>query len=338
MTGSALAERRSRGQAVAFCLSQGSFCSRKEIRAMDRRRYVPSPEGLETRTMMSTTTTGSLFRTSATTSQPLPITFQQKTERIEKVPLNLRALQPNRYLPPDTIHQIQLGLFEIIDGMGKPPSSALTSYNLAMRRIVFNSSLSKSRVDLLNHSFTGVLRVSNTPEPGLTTLATAVNQLISQVDTASVNPAFLGANDNAYLLQLAIVLGQPMPAPRTPTIAKTSGAQINPRVSVTPLSNPTFVGTYEYGTTMQMMIVSTNEVIGSAIVAKNGQYSLRITTPLPVGKYNLAVRAVDEVGHISHASRVFGLKVVPPKHHHTAQQILVGQPTPAGPLVSTTTK
>ena len=40
-----------------------------------------------------------------------------------------------------------------------------------------------------------------------------------------------------------------------------------------------------------------------------------VTTPLPVGKYHLALYAVDEVGHVSHASRIFGLQVVPPKHH-----------------------
>ena len=49
-------------------------------------------------------------------------------------------------------------------------------------------------------------------------------------------------------------------------------------------------------------------------MAKNNAYTLQVTTPLPVGKYHLAVYAVDEVGHVSHASRVFGLKVVPPKH------------------------
>jgi hypothetical protein len=135
------------------------------------------------------------------------------------------------------------------------------------------------------------------------------------VDTASIRTTFLATNDNAYILQLAIVLGQQMPAPRVPTIAKTTGHQVNPRVSVTPLSNPTFIGSYEYGTTIQMIEAATSTVIGTAVVAKNGQYSLRVSTPLAVGKYHLAVRAVDEVGHISHASRVFGLQVVPPKHH-----------------------
>src|SRR5690242_6236307 len=49
------------------------------VRAMDRRRYVPSPEGLEVRTMLSTSTAGSplaFLGGSSTTTQTLPITFQ----------------------------------------------------------------------------------------------------------------------------------------------------------------------------------------------------------------------------------------------------------------------
>ncbi len=90
---------------------------------------------------------------------------------------------------------------------------------------------------------------------------------------------------------------------------------MNPRVAVTPLPAPTYVGSYESGTTIQMVNVTTGQVIGTSIVSQNGQYALHITTPLAVGKYHLAVRAVDEVGHVGHASRVFGLQVVPPKHH-----------------------
>ena len=82
------------------------------------------------------------------------------------------------------------------------------------------------------------------------------------------------------------------------------------------------------------MVEHHQAVIGTAIVAKNGQYALHISTPLAVGKYKLIVQAVDEVGHISHASRVFGLQIVPPKHQ-TAQEVLVGQATPQGPLAST---
>jgi hypothetical protein len=281
---------------------------------MDRRRFVPAPEGLEVRTMLSTTGSGFLG-TGSSTTQSLPITFQQKELRIQKMPENLRALQPNRLLPPETINQIQLGLNEIISQANPPPPKALTNYNLEMRKIVFNTSLSTSNVQMLNHMFSAVMNSTAAPNPGLTNLVSGVNQLVSQVDTASINPTFLASNDNAYILQLALVLGQQMPAPRAPTITKGTGHQVNPRVAVTPLAEPTYVGSYEYGTTIQMVNTANGAVIGTAIVSKNGQYALRISTPLAIGKYHLAVRAVDEVGHISHASRLFGLQVVPPKHH-----------------------
>jgi hypothetical protein len=281
---------------------------------MDRRRFVPAPEGLEVRTMLSTTGSGFLG-TGSSTTQSLPITFQQKELRIQKMPENLRALQPNRLLPPETINQIQLGLNEIISQANPPPPKALTNYNLEMRKIVFNTSLSTSNVQMLNHMFSAVMNSTAAPNPGLTNLVSGVNQLVSQVDTASINPTFLASNDNAYILQLALVLGQQMPAPRAPTITKGTGHQVNPRVAVTPLAEPTYGGSYEYGTTIQMVNTANGAVIGTAIVSKNGQYALRISTPLAIGKYHLAVRAVDEVGHISHASRLFGLQVVPPKHH-----------------------
>ncbi len=284
---------------------------------MDRRRFVPAPDGLEVRTMLSPVA-GSFgfFGYGLNTTQSLPITFQQKELRIQKIPYNLRFTQPNRFLPPDTVHQIQLGMNQIMSQLTLSPPQALTNYNLLMRHIVFNSSLSTTNVHQLNNAFTAVLKADHTPEPGLTNLVTSVNQLVSQVDTASVQPVFLATNDNAYLLQLAIVIGQQMPAPRIPTITRATGNQVNPRVAVTPLATPTYTGTYVYGTMIQLINAKTNEILGQTVVNKNGQFALHITTPLSVGKYHLAIRAVDEVGHIGHASRVFGLKVVPPRHHH----------------------
>jgi len=285
---------------------------------MDRRRFVPAPEGLEVRMMLATTGSGfSFLGSGSNTTQTLPITFPQKELRIQKMPTNLRALQPDRTLPPITINQIQLGLNEIMSQINPAPPRGLTNYNLEMRNIVHNTSLSAGNVLMLNHMFSTILIATDTPNPGLTNVVSGVNQLVSQVDTASISPTFLATNDNAYILQLALVLGQQMPAPRAPTITKGTGHQQNKRVAITPLYAPTYVGSYEYGTTIQMVNVATGQVIGTAIVAKNGQYALHITTPLAVGKYHLAVRAVDEVGHVSHASRVFGLQVVPPKKHHT---------------------
>ena len=70
---------------------------------MDRRRFVPAPEGLEVRTMLATTGSSFSLLGSGTTTQTLPITFAQKELRIQKMPTNLRALQPDRFLPPGRI-------------------------------------------------------------------------------------------------------------------------------------------------------------------------------------------------------------------------------------------
>ena len=64
---------------------------------MDRRRFVPSSESLEGRAMLTTSATGNalnFFGGTSATTQNLPITFQQKEMRIEKMPLNLRACSP----------------------------------------------------------------------------------------------------------------------------------------------------------------------------------------------------------------------------------------------------
>ncbi|WP_165235556.1 Ig-like domain-containing protein [Aquisphaera insulae] len=266
--------------------------------------------------MLSTTSASglNLFGSGTSSTQNIPITFAQKQLRIQKVPYNMRALQPNRYLPPELITQIQLGLEQSINTMVKPPSQALTNYNNVLRDITFKTSISSGNASRLNHAFEAVLRAAQTPEPALTTLVSSVSQLVTQVDTASIQPNFLATNDSAYILQAALILGQKMPAPRAPTIAKSSGSQINPRAFASPLSTPSFVGSYEFGTTVQMVNVHTGEVLGSAVVSSNNQYALHVTTPLAVGKYTLAVQAVDEVGHISRASQTFGLQIVPPKN------------------------
>ena len=84
-TGSAVLARTSCGRGPGRGTPRDLPVLPQEIRAMDRRRYVPSPEGLEVRTMLSTTSSG-IFGGSTTTTQTLPITFQQKELRIQKMP------------------------------------------------------------------------------------------------------------------------------------------------------------------------------------------------------------------------------------------------------------
>ena len=235
------------------------------------------------------------------------------------------------------IEQIQLGMYQVMGRMTPPPSTALTNYNLATAqdRLQFVAQPRRT-AQLLNSGFRGVLRSANTPDPGLTTLTTAVDQLVTQVDTASVNPTFLATNDNAYLLQLATVLGAADAPAEGADDLQGLGVQVSPGVNVTPLAHPYFAGTYEYGTTMQMIDPAAgNAVVGQAAVAKNGQYQIKVSTPLNVGQtYKFRMLAVDEAEHFSQASRQFVVKVVPPKNQAQAHTVTLGQATPQGPLAS----
>ena len=41
---------------------------------------------------------------------------------------------------------------------------------------------------MLNHMFSSMMISTDAPNPGLTNVVSGVNQLVSQVDTASINP------------------------------------------------------------------------------------------------------------------------------------------------------
>ena len=112
--------RMSRGSSKSLAFSKISLFSPQGDPRDGPPPFCSRAEGLEVRTMLSTTGSGFLGSGSNTT-QNLPITFPQKELRIQKMPTNLRALQPNRFLPPETINQIQLGLNEIMSQIEPAP-------------------------------------------------------------------------------------------------------------------------------------------------------------------------------------------------------------------------
>ena len=93
---------------------------------MDRRRFIPRSEGMESRMMLSTTPNSSaLGALTPASSQILPITIQDKLLRIERLPGSLRTLSPNRFLPKDVISEIQAGLTSMVSTLHPAPSSVL---------------------------------------------------------------------------------------------------------------------------------------------------------------------------------------------------------------------
>jgi hypothetical protein len=297
----------------------------KKIRAIDRRRYVPSTEGLETRELMAGVNT--LFGIQVTTNLNVPITLQQKEKRIEHLPYFLGQIRPGRFLPKTEIQDIQSALFNMIDGIDKPRVDALDNFNYQLSKVVGKQSLTAGDIALLNHGVSAVLTSAKAPQESINGLSNALFTLTSQVDTASVLPVVLGTNDNTLVLQTALAIGRPMPPPQLPKIKKNNGIQANVNHIKTPLARPTLVGTYHYHTVMQV-IDSEGDVVGAANCRRNNNFVVQITTPQSVGIHEFRLRAEDDAGHQSRISKPFLIKIVPKTHQTTT----VSKSTPAGPL------
>jgi len=279
---------------------------------MDRRRFVPSPEGLESRTLQTSVT--NLFGLQVSANLNVPITWQQKSLRIQHLPYYLDKIVPSgRFLPAAEMQQIQNSLFNMVDAIHRPPPQALNNYNYELRKVVPKQSLNTADIHRLNYSFGAVLHSAKTPSGSIGGMQTALYTLTSQVDTASVQPVTLATNDYTLVLQTALAIGRPMPAPVLPKIKKNQGIEANAQHIKTPLERPTLVGTYHFHTAIQVVTPS-GVVVGTNFVKKNNNYKVQITTPQSVGVHEFQLRAYDSVGHISRYSKPFLIKVVPRKH------------------------
>ena len=301
----------------------------KKIRAMDRRRFVPSSEGLESRALMATTNLNTLFGLQVNTNLNVPITLQQKELRIEHLPYFLGQIRPGRFLPKTEIQEIQSNLFGMIDSINKPPPDALDNYNYQLRSVISKQSLSAGDIAKLNHGVSAVLKSAHASDSAITGLSNALFSLTSQVDTASVQPVVLGTNDNTLVLETALAVGRPMPPPQLPKIAKNNGIQADTQHIKTPLARPTLVGTYHFHTIIQV-VTPDGVVVGEANCKRNNNFKVQITTPQSVGVHTFHLQAEDDAGHISRLGARFLIKVVPRKHKDTT----IGKATPKGPLAT----
>jgi hypothetical protein len=302
----------------------------KKFRAMNRRRFVPSTEGLEGRALQASTGF-TVFGVQATTNLNVPITFQQKSKRIEHLPFYLSQIHPGRFLPKAEIEQIQGALFNMVDSIQKPQPRALNRFNFGIRQVVTKESLSAGDIAVLEHGVAGVLNNAKAPEASIQGITNALQTLISQVDTASVMPVFLATNDATLVLQTALAIGRPMPPPTLPKLKVNTGINAGPQRFKTPLEHPILVGTYHYHTAIQV-VTPDHVVVGQGFAARNNNYKVQITTPQTVGVHEFRLQAVDTAGHISRISPPFLIKIVPKKHDATA----IGKATPKGPLATAT--
>jgi hypothetical protein len=297
-------------------LGELSVPPHKEIRAMDRRRFVPFHDRLEVRTLQAFNLT-SPFGAQVTSNLNIPITYEQKALRIERLPYYLeRITSVGRFLPKAEITQIQNSLFSMLDTIRKPPSEAINNYNYQLRHVVSKQSISTADVERLNYSFGAVLKAARTPKDSITGMQQALYTLVSQVDTASVLPITLATNDYSLTLQTALGIGRPMPPPIVPKIKKNQGIQANVNHIKTPLPRPHLVGTYHFHTFIRVVTSPGNVIVGAARVKKNNNYTVQIVVPQTVGVHEFRIQAVDDVGNVSKLSRPFKIKIFPRKHHH----------------------
>jgi hypothetical protein len=290
--------------------------SLKEIRAMDRRRrFMPSHESLEDRALQAANLTN-IFGAQINSNLNIPITYQQKALRIKRLPYYLGQIsEGGRFLPKAEIQQIQSSLFAMLDKIQKPPSKAIDNYNYQLRHVVSQQSLSPSDIKRLNFAFGAVLNSANTPQASINGLQSALYTLTSQVDTASVLPVNLATNDYSLTLQTALGIGRPMPPPIVPRIKRTDGLMAGVNHMKTPLERPRLVGTYHFHTFIRV-VTPGGEVVGTARVKKDNNYTVQIVVPQTVGTHEFRLQAVDDVGNLSKLSRPIVIKVVPKKNHH----------------------
>lgn len=288
---------------------------------MDRRRFIPRPENMEGRMMLSTASPGSAAASTAaasrsavtTTEANVPITIQDKLTRIDRLPINLRATDRNRALPRELIGPIQQAMTDSISTLGRADPQTIEMFNGVLRDVVSRPSLRAQDAQALNNALTKVLVSAGASTEDVDAIATNLKALATTVNTSQAQPVFLSTNDYATVLQMTLIVGRPMPAPSLPNLAQGTGAQASTGHFVSRTTLPKFVGTYEAQAIMQIYDDATGVVYGQGQAAKNGQYSIHFDKALEVGPtYKMRVRAVDELGHVGQSSRPFTIKVALP--------------------------
>lgn len=249
-----------------------------------RRRFVPSPEGLEGRTLLN------VFgergrRNPAPTVSP---TVQQRTQRIDRLPFFLQRIEPRRTLPDEVIERLQSDLREIAGRLQNAAEPVVRAFNLELRRVGANATLSPGDAQALNQAFGRVLESAGATPQAISALQTDLNDL-ARADSNDISPVALATNDYALILQTALGIGRPIRRPAAPRLASNdnSGSKDD---QITSVRQPQLLGASDPGAVIQILDES-GGVIGSGTVGTTGRYSASLTTPLSDGTHTLRAQA-----------------------------------------------
>ena len=281
---------------------------------MDRRRFIPKPEGLEGRALLSNIFGSSGTSNTQRTIQNMPDTWVEKTNRVEHLPYYLQQIDPNSPIPQAALSSVQNALTPIIGQLHAANTQAIDNFNLTLRKVNPHQSLSASNAAQLNNTFASVISSAGATPDQTAALKSSMNDLAKGAAN-STQPVVVASNEYAIVLQIGLGIGRPIQTPLRPKLQKNNGTElVNGTGGSTPLTNPEFVGTYlagnnsAVGTTIQ--IVDSNGVVhASGATNKLGNYLAPTEIPFTPGKYTLHARAVDSQGHMSILSTPYQLNV-----------------------------
>ena len=294
---------------------------------MDRRRFVPSAEGLEGRQLLSSAATAmpvaanvnGAATASSTNGASTPNSPQQKSVRIERLPFFLRSVDTDRALPAEITGQLQAAIRSIQGKLNPPPKETIKAFDQTLGDVMAKSNLGVEEAQALSRSFGIVLDGAGASSAAEASLKSAMNNL-ARVDATSNRPTVLATSDYAITLQTILGVGRPIRTPTAPTIAQpdTVGARGG---RITSLNHPRLVGSYDAGSTVEV-VDEAGAVIGSAVVEQSGRYTITVQPALADGPHTVRVRAVDS-GESSNLSTPLTFRVVTQR---------TGGNAPGGPL------
>lgn len=282
---------------------------------MHRRRFVPWPDRLEIRTMMTAGVTqtaapgpAQTARLAATSSQPLS-SLEMRLQRIERLPAFLDSISPGRALPADAIQKLQQNLILLIGRLNPAPRQGLQAFNEALRSTISSSSVSQAQILQLEHLFGSNLTAAGANTTIIADMAGALRS-IAIADSNVPNPGAVVANDYGLVLQLALAMGKPLPGPTPPRLTRSSNTG-RPNDNITSVNQPTFQGSYAApGSTMQLINREGTTVFGLGSIGGDGAYTITVNRVLTPGRYQFRVRAITSDGLVSLPSRPFTIQIV----------------------------
>jgi len=284
-----------------------------------RRRFIPSSEGLEGRQLLSTATAPATPAAVATpnpngpfNSPPSAPTIEAKLHRIQNLPFFIGQLNRDGAVPQPTVQNIQNDLNTLVAQLSPGNSSAVSTFNLDIRKAQPYLKIRPQDATALNRDFGTVLLAAGAKPAVVADLQTQMTAL-TNFATTQPNSRIVTTTDYAIVGQIALEIGRPLAAPAVPSLLGADHQGNKGKVQITHNSQPSLTGNHIAGTNVQIVDVNDQTVLGTAEVNPTTLvYSVKFNGKLPDGIYTVRVRAEDS-GYVSPPSPAFTFEVVTPK-------------------------